>query len=234
MHPQSPRETFDRQIQHLLDETLLLGSMVEEATRQSVESLVNRDFELSRRVYTGDREINTKRYEIEYAVITLMATQQPMARDLRLLAAVLEIITELERIGDYAKGIARINIMLGPGKLVKPLIDIPKMAEIGLDMLRRALKAFIDRDANTARVIPKDDDQIDQLYSKVYHDLIEIIVKDPTTVDRANYLLWAGHNLERLGDRVTNICERIVFVQTGEIMEMDQTDDESRIGKAIH
>lgn len=232
MRPASPRETFDRQIQNLLDETLLLGSMVEDAVRRAVNSLKNRDFAESRSVYRSDREVNTKRYEIEYAVITLIATQQPMARDLRLLAAILEIITELERIGDYAKGIARINIMLGPGPLVKPLIDIPQMAEIGLDMLQRALKAFVERDAVTARMIPEDDDKIDHLYTQVYHELVDIIVKDPTTVDRANYLLWAGHNLERLGDRVTNICERIVFVQTGEILEMDQTDDEERLGNA--
>jgi phosphate transport system protein len=230
MHPASPRETFDRQIQHLLDETLLLGSMVEAAVHRSVDALKNRDFEVSRQVYLADRAVNTKRYGIEYAVIALIATQQPMARDLRLLAAVLEIITELERIGDYAKGICRINIMLGPENLVKPLVDIPRMAEIGLDMLRRALKAFVERDAVTARAIPEEDDQIDQLYTQVYHDLMKIIVNDPSTVDRANYLLWAAHNLERLGDRVTNICERIVFVQTGEILEMDQTDDETRLG----
>lgn len=232
MHPASPRETFDRQIQHLLDETLLLGSLVEEAVRRSVDALRDRNLEESRQVYKGDRTINTKRYEIEYAVITLIATQQPMARDLRLLAAILEIITELERIGDYAKGIARINIMLGERGLVMPMVDIPKMAEVGLEMLRKALKAFVERDAVTARAIPTEDDQIDQLYSQVYHNLMDIIVKDPTTVDRANYLLWAAHNLERLGDRVTNICERIVFVQTGEILEMDQTDDEQRLGSA--
>jgi phosphate transport system protein len=152
-----------------------------------------------------------------------------MARDLRLLAAILEIITELERIGDYAKGIARINVLLGDQSLVKPLIDIPKMAEQGLDMLHRALGAFIARDAETARKIPLEDDQIDALYNQVYHELLDIMLKDPTTIDRANYLIWAAHNLERLADRVTNICERIVFVVTGEMKEFDQTDDEQVI-----
>jgi phosphate transport system protein len=226
MTVQSPRGTFDRQLQNLLDEVLTLGSMVEQAIRDGVDSLKRRDMELSRRVYHDDRYINIKRYEIEHNVLTLIATQQPMARDLRLLAAILEIITELERIGDYGKGIARINLLLGEQPLVKPLIDIPKMAEIGLDMLRRSLEAFINRDHETARLIPNDDDQVDHYYNAIYHELLDIMLKDPSKIDGATYLIWAAHNLERMSDRVTNICERIVFVATGEIMELDRTDDE--------
>lgn len=226
----SPRETFDRALQHLLDEVMVLGSMVEQAVIQAVDSLKRRDFEASKRIYHNDKYINLKRYDIEQKCLTLIATQQPMARDLRLLAAILEIITELERIGDYAKGIARINLLIGDEPLVKPLIDIPRMAEIGVDMLRRSLTAFMNRDAAEARIIPDTDDEVDRLYNQVYKDLLDIIIKDPSVTDRANHLLWAAHNLERLADRVTNICERIVFVQTGEIMEMDQTDDEITIG----
>jgi phosphate transport system protein len=225
----SPRETFDRQQQHLLDEVLVLGSMVEQAVIGAIDSLKRRDREASKAVYAADRYINEKRYDIENNCLTLIATQQPMARDLRFLAAILEIITELERIGDYAKGIARINIRLGEEPLVKPLIDIPKMADKGLDMLRRSLQAFVQRDAAAARAIPDEDDEIDKLYNLVYHELLEIMIKDPQTVDRATYLLWAAHNLERLADRVTNICERILFVVTGEMMELDRTDDEMRM-----
>jgi phosphate transport system protein len=225
----SPRETFDRQQQQLLDEVLVLGSMVEHAVIGAVDSLKRRDREASKEIYAADQFINEKRYEIENNCLTLIATQQPMARDLRFLAAILEIITELERIGDYAKGIARINIRLGEEPLVKPLIDIPKMADKGLDMLRRSLQAFVKRDAASARTIPDEDDEIDELYNMVYHELLEIMIKDPQTVDRATYLLWAAHNLERLADRVTNICERIVFVVTGEMMELDRTDDEMRM-----
>lgn len=225
----STRETFDRHLQELLDEVLVLGSMVEQAVLKSVDALKRRDLIASQRIYSDDRIINEKRYTIEHDCLALIATQQPMARDLRLLAAILEIITELERIGDYAKGIARINVLLGDQSLVKPLIDIPKMAEQGLDMLHRALGAFIARDAETARKIPLEDDQIDALYNQVYHELLDIMLKDPTTIDRANYLIWAAHNLERLADRVTNICERIVFVVTGEMKEFDQTDDEQVI-----
>ncbi len=225
----SPRETFDRQLQQLLDELLVLGSMVEQAVIEAVDSLKRRDREASKKIYANDRYINEKRYEIENNCLTLIATQQPMARDLRFLAAILEIITELERIGDYAKGIARINIRLGEEPLVKPLIDIPKMSEKGLDMLRRALQAFVHRDADTARSIPDEDDEIDDLYNNIYHELLQIMINDPHTVDRATYLLWAAHNLERLADRVTNICERIVFVVTGEMMELDRSDDEMRL-----
>ncbi len=220
-----PRETFERELYKLQDELLILGDMVEQAVRESVEALRCRDLEAARRIYTNDQLINEKRYAIEQECLGLMATQQPMARDLRLLAAVLEIITELERIGDYAKGICRITLLLGNEPLVKPLIDIPKMADIGLDMLHRSLTAFIARDAEAARAIPKEDDQVDALYNQVYHELIDIMIADPHVVDRANLLMWAAHNLERLADRVTNICERIVFVVTGDIIEMDQTNE---------
>jgi phosphate transport system protein len=207
----------------------VLGSMVAEAVRNSVEALKLRDFEISKRIIANDQNINERRYAIEQNCLTLIATQQPMARDLRTLAAILEIITELERIGDYAKGIARINIMMGNQPLVKPLVDIPRMTEIGLDMLDRALKAFVERDAKTARLIPNDDDRVDELYNQVYRELLTYMIADPSTIDRGNYLIWVAHNLERLADRVTNICERIVFVVTGEMMEFDQSDDESRL-----
>jgi phosphate transport system protein len=223
----SPRETFDRHLLGLQDEVLVLGSMVTEAVRGAVEALKQRDIETAKQIYAGDQLINEKRYDIENQCLTLIATQQPMARDLRILAAILEIITELERIGDYAKGIARINIMMGSEPLVKPLIDIPRMADIGLDMLNRALTAFVERDADTARTIPIQDDEVDDLYNQVYRELLTYMMADTSVIDRANYLIWVAHNLERLADRVTNICERIVFVVTGEMTEMDRSDDES-------
>jgi phosphate transport system protein len=225
----SPREAFDKQTKQLEEQVLVLGSMVAEAVRNSVEALKLRDHESSKRIIANDQNINERRYAIEQNCLTLIATQQPMARDLRTLAAILEIITELERIGDYAKGIARINIMMGNQPLVKPLVDIPRMTEIGLDMLDRALKAFVERDAKTARLIPNDDDRVDELYNQVYRELLTYMIADPSTIDRGNYLIWVAHNLERLADRVTNICERIVFVVTGEMMEFDQPDDESRL-----
>ena len=147
----------------------------------------------------------------------LIATQQPMAHDLRLLASILEISSELERMGDYAKGIATINIRMGDEPLLKPLIDIPRMAQKGADMLHRALTAFVNEDVEAARAIPVEDDEVDALYNQIYHELMMFVIQDPKTIERANCLLWTAHNLERLADRVTNICERTVFVATGRI-----------------
>ena len=216
-----PREMFERELHKLQDNVLLLGSMVEQAVLQSVEALRTRDFEASKRIYAADQQINEKRYSIEQDILTLMATQQPMARDLRFLAAILEINTELERIGDYAKGIAKINLLLGEGELVIPVTDLQTMAEKGLDMLRRALTAFVARDAQTAQQIPNEDDEVDSLYNQFVRELINFSLANPSNIDNANYLAWAAHNLERLADRVTNICERILFVVTGEMREFD-------------
>jgi phosphate transport system protein len=191
-----------------------------------VETLKQRDFDGSRQLIAGDRRVNEKRFEIEAAVLALIATQQPMARDMRLLAAVLEIITELERIGDYAKGIARINLMIGERPLVKPLIDLPIMAVKARDMLHLALKAFMDRDVELARAIPKMDDEVDALYEQINRELMSFIVQDTTLIEQANLLLWAAHNLERTADRVINLCERVVFTVTGEMTELNDVDED--------
>jgi phosphate transport system protein len=215
------RESFERELQRLQDEMLILGSMVENAIIESVEVLKRRDMEEARRLIAGDRVINEKRFAIEADCLVLIATQQPLAGDLRTVAAVLEIVTELERMGDYAKGIARINLMMGEKPLLKPLIDIPRMAEKVRDMLHRALDAFIRRDVDLARAIPAEDEEVDALYNQVYRELLTFIMANPRTIDQATYLLWVAHNLERTADRVTNICERVVFTVTGEMMEMD-------------
>ncbi len=225
----SPRETLDRQLRELQDAVLVLGSMVEQATLNAVEAMKRRDIEASQRIYAADEEINRKRFQIENEVITVIATQQPMARDLRVLAAILEVITELERMGDYAKGIAKITIQMGSEKLLKPLIDVPRMAEIAVDMLHRALSAFVNQDAEEARKIPLEDDQVDALYNQVNRELVTYMIADPSTIDRANHLMWAAHNLERMADRVTNICERTIYIATGAMAEIDISDDETHI-----
>jgi phosphate transport system protein len=218
------RQTFDRELQRLQDEVLALGSRVEEALIKSVQQLKQRDFAASRRLIADDRVINERRFAIEEDVMTLIATQQPMAGDMRLLAAILEIVTELERMGDYAKGIARINLLIGEQPLVKPLIDLPVMAEKARDMLHQALKAFVQRDVEQACTIAQRDDEIDALYNQIYRELLSYIIEDPRVIEGANYLLWVAHNLERTADRVINICERVVFTVTGELAELD-TDD---------
>ncbi len=218
------RRILDQELDRLQDEVLALGSMVEGALVQSVETLRRRDFAGSRQLIAGDRTINERRYAIEEDTIALIATQQPMAGDMRLLAAILEIVGELERMGDYAKGIARINLMIGEQPLIKPLIDLPAMAHKARKMLHAALMAFIERDAQAARAIPADDDEVDALYNQVYRELICHILADPQTIKQANYLMWAAHNLERTADRVINLCERVVYAVTGELAELG-TDD---------
>jgi phosphate transport system protein len=201
---------------------------VEQQLLDSVESLKKRNIEASRQIYKTDGQINAKRYNIEEQVMIVIATQQPMAHDLRLLASILEVSGELERMGDYAKGIATVSIRMGDQPLLKPLIDIPRMAQKGTDMLHRALTAFINEDVDAARLIPAEDDEVDGLYTQVYHELMMFVIQDAKAIERANWLLWVAHNLERVADRVTNICERTVFIVTGEIKEIGSSSDESK------
>jgi phosphate transport system protein len=224
-----PRETLDRHIHRLQDEILLLGSMVEQAVLSAMDALKHRDIPSARHVYQGDININEKRFAIENAIIITMATQQPMAHDLRTLAAFLEVSTELERMGDYAKGIARVVIRLGDSEIPMPLREMEQMAEISMSMLHRALGAFIQENANVASQIPLEDDQVDELYNRVYRLIVSSMIANPEVIDHANLLLWVDHNLERMADRVTNICERTVFVATGELLEFesDENDEET-------
>jgi phosphate transport system protein len=220
------RQTFENEIQQVKDEVLLLGSMVEHAIMASVEALKKRDIKGAEKIIADDAEINKKRFAIESQLMILIATQQPMAHDLRLLASTMEIISELERMGDYAKGIANINIRMGEEKLLKPLIDVPRMAQIGTNMLHRSLTAFVTEDVEAAKAIPAEDDEVDALYTQIYRELMLFIIQDPKSIERANWLLWVAHNLERVADRVTNICERTIFIATGEMTEIKSSSDE--------
>lgn len=219
------RVRLEKDISRLNQDVLSLGSLVEQATLEAVDSLKQRNFEASRRIVRDDREINRRRFAIEEAVLAVIATQQPVAHDLRHLTAVLEVVTELERMGDYAKGIAEINLRIGEKPLIKPLIDLPRMAEKAVAMLHRALGAFVAGNVAEARAIPQADSEVDQLYNQVYNELVMYMISDPRTIDGATYLLWVTHNLERLADRVTNICERTIFMVSGEQLEMDQEND---------
>jgi phosphate transport system protein len=189
---------------------------------KSVKALKDRDITEARRLIANDKYINEKRFQIEEEALRLIATQQPMARDMRTIAGVLEIVTELERMGDYAKGIARINVSIGDkDPLIKPLIDVPLMAEKARSMLLRALDAFVNNDIDAARQIPHQDDEVDDLYNQVYRELLTLIMSNPHNIDQATQLLWVAHNLERTADRVTNICERVIFTVTGKLQEIN-------------
>ncbi len=227
-----PREFLDQKIRHLMDEILILDSMIEETTLDAVDALKRRDVIAAKRLYAFDEEVNAKRFEIENECMATIATQQPvMGKDLRLLASILEIVGELERMGDYAKGISHICMKIGDDPHIKPLIDIPRMADLAVKMLHRAVGAFVTGDVETAQAIPKEDDEVDALYNQVYRELVAIILTDPTTIDRANFLMWAAHNLERMADRVTNICERTIYCATGELKEIKSSDDELKLAE---
>jgi len=221
-----PRQTLDREIHHLQDEVLLLGSMVEQALLNAIDALKRRDIESARKVYRDDDLVNEKRYAIENRVLILFATQQPIAHDLRLLAAILEVITELERMGDYAKGIAKIVMKIGQSDIPIPSREISRMGDLAVGMLHRALSAFITEDVAMAYRIPKEDDLVDELYNQIYHKMMAAMIADPEIIDHSNYIMWVVHNIERTADRVTNICERTIFIATGELLEIDATDDE--------
>jgi phosphate transport system protein len=214
-----PRNNFDQALQQLQDEVLMLGSMVQKATERSIEALRARDLRAARQIIADDAQINAKRYAIEDLCVDMIARQQPMARDLRKITAALILANELERMADYAQGISKINVMMGDEPLLKPLVDIPRMAELGIAMTRDALDAFVTGNAERARQIAQSDDQVDQLYEQVYRELLVFMFNDPQTIQRATWLLWIAHNLERIADRATNICERVIFMVTGELVE---------------
>jgi phosphate transport system protein len=213
------RSEYHRRLKEIQDDILVMGSMVGKAITLATEALKLRDQALAQRIINDDAQINRKRFEIEEKCVQLIATQQPMASDLRVIVSVLNIITDLERIGDHAEGNAKIAIMIGDEPPLKPLIDIPRMTEQAVSMLLRSLDAFIARDAEAARTIIKEDDIMDNLYDQVFRELLLFMVEDPKTVTRATRLVWAAHNLERCADRVTNICERVIFVVTGKMVE---------------
>jgi phosphate transport system protein len=213
------RTGFHRKLRDIQDDLLVMGSMVEKATLRAVEALKMREIALAEQVIADDCKINDKRFEIEETCVQLIATQQPMASDLRTIVGVLNILAELERMGDYAVGIATNTVKLMEEPLIRLPLGIPGMAEKSSDMLRRSLNAFINHDAEAARQIADEDDEIDEMFAQVLNELIDTMIRDPNTVNRATRLIWVAHRLERDGDRVTNICERVVFVVTGKMEE---------------
>ncbi len=211
---------FDHDLKQLQDGLLELGSMVEKAVIRSVDSLKRRDLALARTVVEEDKLINAKRFAIEERCLKLLATQQPMAQDLRIIVAVLHTTVDLERMGDHAEGIARVSIRIGDDPLIKPLIDIPRMMDLAVSMLRRALDAFIHRDTAAATRVCNDDDEIDNLNDQIYRELLTYMLQDPRKIAQATYLTWVAHNLERIADRSTNIAEQAVFIVTGKREEI--------------
>ena len=214
------RIEYEHQIQMLRDDTVAMASMVDKAIARSVEALRRQDVRLAQEVAAGDLAINTHRWATEERALLVIATQAPMAGDLRTIAAVIHIVTDLERMADHAAGIAKIVLQTADEPLLKPLVDLPRMSEMARAMLADSITAFIDSDAEAARAIAARDDDVDALYDQIYRELLTFMLADPGTINRATHLLWAAHNVERIADRVTNVCERVVFAVTGAMEEI--------------
>jgi phosphate transport system protein len=214
------RTGFHKHLQEFEEDILTMGGMVVKAIDRAIEALKERDLSLAHQIIADDSAINKKRFSIEDKCVGLIATQQPMASDLRTIVAVLNIVTELERIGDYAEGIAKIVIMIGDEPPLKPLIDIPRMRDITLEMINKSLESFVKRDVGLAMRVVSLDSVVDGLYDQVFRELLTFMMVDPKTTNRATRLIWVAHNLERAADRATNICERVVFTVTGKMEEI--------------
>jgi phosphate transport system protein len=215
------RSVFEKQLGEVQEDMLVMAGMVQEAISQSIEALKTRDVESARRIIANDIAINDKRYEAEEKCIELISLQAPLASDLRTIIAVLHITVDLERMGDHAEGIARIVLMLADEAPLKPYIDIPRMAQIAIEMMEGALEAYKQRDTALARRIIDRDDEVDELYEQLYRELLMFMIEERGTIQRATYLTWVAHNLERIADRVTNICERVVYLVEGKIHDLN-------------
>ncbi|MCK9496021.1 MAG: phosphate signaling complex protein PhoU [Dehalococcoidia bacterium] len=216
-----PRQVYLKQLSQLQDTVLEMGSMVDRAVDRSMAALLDRDASLAQTVVENDHAINALNFSCQNEVIALITQQAPVARDLRLVVSVSAIMTDLERMGDHAEGIARIVIMMQDEPLVKPLIDIPIMAGHAREMLRDAIQAFVEQDVDAAYRVGARDDEVDGLYDRIYRDLIQVMIGDPSTIEPSTHLLWVAHNLERIADRATNIAERTVYSATGNLPQMD-------------
>lgn len=217
----APRHTFHKNLDDLQNDVTLLGSMVEKAIRRAMDALVRQDESAAQQIIRDDGEINRRRFEIEERALELVALQAPMASDLRVIAAVFNVSSDLERMGDHAAGIAEIVLMHKGEPRLQPLTELENMAEQATSMLRQALDSFANRDPELARRVCSLDDGVDELYDSFYHSMLQRMIDDPSLIQRATYLIWVSHNLERIADRATNICERVVFLITGRMEELN-------------
>lgn len=215
------RTEYMHELEQLRGDVVALSSMVDKAIARSIEALLRQDVSLAESVISGDLAINRQRWGVEEDALRIIATQAPMAGDLRNIAAAIHIVTDLERMADHAAGTAKIVIDTAGEPLLKPLVDVPRMAGIAREMLNDAITAYIEQDAQAATVCAERDDEVDALYNQIYRELLTYMMADPGTINRATHLLWVAHNLERIADRVTNICERVVFAETGELTEIN-------------
>ncbi len=223
-HPRSP---FDQKYAAIRDNILRLGQLLDAAIDRSITALKNQDQALAQQVIADDTAINELRFEVEEECLALIATQQPAASDLRSVITAMNLVNDMERMADHAAGIAKAVVRMSDQPLLKLQVDVPRMANYARDMLKRTLDAFLAHDTEAARAIAAEDDEIDRLYKAIFDELLGIMARDPSTISRGTYLLWCAHNLERIGDRVTNLAERIIFMTTGTMKELNLKSSES-------
>ena len=215
------RSGFDQSLKVLQQDILRMGSLVETAIAQAVEALAKQDVELAQKVIDGDAQIDELEDQIEALCLKLIATQQPMAKDLRRISAGFKIITDLERMADYAEDIAKVAKKIASQPLIKPLIDIPRMALLAQKMVKESLDAYVQEDVDLACRMAKDDDQVDSLHNQVFRELLVYMMEDPKTITQATYLLFVSRYLERIADHATNIGEDVIYLVTGERKELN-------------
>lgn len=219
LHPS--RDVFDRELREIKDNVLRMGTYVEESIRAAIEALVSHDADRALAVVESDRRINEMQRKINTMVTAVIATQQPVARDLRFLLALDHVASELERIGDHASSVAKQGRRLAPLPPLKRYVDIPKMGELGAQLVHGILVALVDVDQIAARTVAAQDDEMDLLYHRTFDEVLELMRADPANVERGARIILASHYLERIGDRVTNIAEDVVFLATGEIEDLN-------------
>ncbi|SHJ62257.1 phosphate signaling complex protein PhoU [Paramaledivibacter caminithermalis] len=215
------RESFEASLNLLKEDVVKMMEGVEELVIKSVDSLVNRDVELAREVIELDDNIDEMQNNIEEKTIELIALQQPMAKDLRIIFSISKIITDIERVGDFCVNISKETIKIGNEPLIKPLIDIPKMRDIILAMLRNSKTSFMNEDSKLAYRVGKEDELIDNLYKDIYTEILMMIHSDSKNINQGTKLLFVGRYLERMADHITNICERIIYIVDGENVEIN-------------
>jgi phosphate transport system protein len=218
---------LDKALHAIQDDVLRMADLLDQAVSHSLEALASQDSRLAQEIVAGDAQINALRFRIEEACLALIATQQPAAGDLRAVIAAMNIVGDMERMADHAAGVARLVQTMGGQPLLKPLIDIPRMVEVCRSMVREALQAFVARDPEKARQVASQDNTIDALYKQIFRELLSFMVEDPSTTSRALILLFAAHNYERIGDRATNIAERVIFLASGEMRELNPEPQEA-------
>jgi len=216
------REGFSQELEELFQDILYMGGLVKKSIQKAVHSLKNQDLEAAREVIEKDDIIDDLELKIEEKCMSLIARQQPMARDLRRIGTALKIITDLERIADHSCNIARITLAIADEPHIKPLIDIPRMGQRAVDMLKKALEAFINEDVDLAYQVCNMDDEVDHLHSQIFRELLTYMIEDPRKIKQATHLLFASSYLERIGDYATNLGEWLIFMVTGERKELNK------------